>query len=204
LVAAVTVILQAASAPAAVKELANDSFTAPGSVTCQIGFAEGESGAAKLTAEPGDYPYRITKARFFVCPAATSGFVVLRISEDNSGTALPGAVLYEEIVQVTGSDDSLNEVDLSAAGLVISEGSVRLEVEFFQSAPPGLAHDTDGYVPGVNFIYAIPPGAWYYANVLGVVGDWIIRLEIDTEVETPIFADGFEDGTTDAWAVVAP
>jgi hypothetical protein len=200
----VIVLALSGEVEAAIKELANDSFSGMGSITCQIGFVEGESGAVKLTADPGDYPYQVKKVRMLICPASTSGYVILRIYEDNTGTVLPGPLLYEEIVQVTGSDDALNEVDLSLSGIIIPSGSVRVELEWFQNSPPGLANDLDGFVPNVNYIYAIPPGAWFYADVLGVMGDWIIRMEIENDAETPIFADGFESGDTAEWSIVTP
>ena len=200
----VIVLALSGDVDAAIKELSNDSFSGMGSITCQIGFVEGESGAVKLTADPGDYPYQVKKIRMLICPASTSGFVILRIYEDNTGTVLPGPLLYEEIVQVTGSDDALNEVDLSLSGIIIPSGSVRVELEWLQNSPPGLANDLDGFVPNVNYIYADPPGAWFYANQLGVMGDWIIRMEIENDAETPIFADGFESGDTTAWSSVTP
>lgn len=200
---ALGLLLGGSASEAAIKELANDSFVGVGSVACQIGFLEGESAAVKLTADPGDYPYQIRKARMLICPASTSGFVILRIYEDNTGTVLPGPLLYEEIVQVTGSDAALNEVDLTLAAIVIPSGSVRVELEWFQSSPPGLANDLDGFVPNANYIFAVP-GGWFYANQLGVLGDWIIRLEIETDAETPIFADDFETGGTTLWSVTSP
>jgi hypothetical protein len=95
LVAAVIGLLPVATTQteAAIKELANDSLTSGGSLSCQIGFIEGESGAVKLTAESGDYPYRILKARMFICPGSSGGFVIFRIYEDNTGTVLPGPLL---------------------------------------------------------------------------------------------------------------
>jgi hypothetical protein len=194
----------AAPVCAAVKVLANDSFSGIGSISCQIGFGEGESAAVKLTAEAGDYPYLVRKIRVLVCPASTSGFAILRLYEDNTGTVVPGPLLYEEIVQVTGSDSSLNEVDLSLSNIVINGGSVRVELEWFQSGPPGLANDLDGIQPQVNYIYALPPGAWFYSEDLFVPGDWIVRMEIVTGGETPIFADGFESGDTTAWTLATP
>ena len=207
---AVSLAVLAVAAPggAAIKELANDSFTGMGSVSCQVGFIEGESAAVKLTADPGDYPYQITKVRMLVCPASSLGYVILRISEDNTGTVLPGPVLYEEIVQVTGSDIALNEVDLTASNLFIASGSVRVELEWFQNSPPGAGHDLDGFVANANYIYAWvnPPGiwGWFYADQLGVLGDWIIRMEIETGAERPIFADGFESGNTLEWTLTVP
>ena len=191
-------------ADAAIKELRNDSFTGTGSITSQVGFVEGESAAVKRTADAGDYPYQVKTIRMLICPTSTSGHVILRIYEDNTGTVLPGPLVYEEIVQVTGSDDALNEVDLTLNGIIISSGSVRVELEWFQTSPPGIANDLDGFVPNANYIYANPPGAWFYADQLGVTGDWIIRMEIETDAETPIFADGFESGDTTAWSSVTP
>jgi len=202
--AVLVALVSAAPVTATIKELANDSFIGVGSITCQIGFAEGESAAVKLTAAAGDYPYQIRKVRMLICPASTSGFVILRIYEDNTGTVIPGPIIYEEIVQVTGSDDALNEVDLTLQAIVIPSGSVRVELEWFQASPPGVGHDLDGYIANHNYIYANPPGAWFYANQLGVTGDWIIRMEIETGAETPIFTDGFESGNTTEWTFTQP
>jgi hypothetical protein len=202
--AVLLVFTMAVPAGAVVKELANDSFAGIGSVTCQIGFVEGEVAASKLTADPGDYPYQILKIRMHICPASTSGFVILRLSEDNTGTVLPGPTIYEEIVQVTGSDDALNEIDLTAENIVITSGSVRVELEWFQDSPPGVSNDHDGHVPNANYIYAVPPGFWFYADQLGVTGDWIIRMEIETNAESPIFIDGFETGDTTLWSDTTP
>lgn len=200
------ILLTAAPAGAVLKELSNDSFAGAGTLTCVLGFAEAESAAARLTADPGDYPYEIKRVRMLICPEPTSGFVILRIYEDNTGTPEPGSLLYEEIVQVTASDIALNEVDLSLQGIVISSGSIRVELEWFQAAPPGpgIARDNDGFTPNVNYIYVDPPGVWMYANDAGVLGDWIIRMEIDTSAETPIFADDFESGDTTMWSDTSP
>ena len=201
--AMILTLTMAAPAGAIVKELSNDSFSGIGSVTCQVGFDEGESAAVKLTADPADYPYQVLNVRMHICPASTSGFIILRLYEDNTGTVLPGLLLYEEIVQVTGSDDALNEVDLLANNIIVASGSVRVELEWFQDSPPGVSNDLDGFVPNANYIYAVP-GIWFYADQLGVLGDWIIRMEIETDAETPIFADGFETGNTIAWSDTTP
>ncbi len=98
---------------------------------------------------------------------------------------------------------------ITANNITIPSGSVRVELEWYQAGgPPGVAHDLDGFVPNANYIYAWidPPGfwSWFYADQLGVVGDWIVRMEIDTDAETPIFADGFESGDTLEWTVTSP
>jgi hypothetical protein len=85
---------------------------------------------------------------------------------------------------------------------------VRVELEWMQGSPPGLAGDTDWFVSNVNYIYAYldPPGVWQwvYADTLGVFGDWIVRLEIDTGADDLIFADGFESGDTTRWSATSP
>lgn len=48
------------------------------------------------------------------------------------------------------------------------------------------------------------PGPVLWEGIVQVTGDWIIRLEIETGVGGPIFAGGFEDGTSGAWSAVAP
>lgn len=204
---ALSTVVVVGVADATIKELSNDGFDGLGSVTCQVGFAAGEVAAAKLTAQPGDYPYQIRKIRMFVCPASTSGFVVLRLSEDNSGTVAPGPILYEEVVSVTGSDAALNEVDLTTSNIIVSGGSVRVELEWFQNGPPGVANDSDGIVPNVNYVYADLGGGlyqWFFAEQLGVPGDWIVRMEIETAASDEIFADGFESGDTIAWSATVP
>jgi len=67
-----------------------------------------------------------------------------------------------------------------------------------------VSNDLDGFLPNANYIYAMPPGSWFYANQLGVPGDWIIRMEIDTAAEAPIFTDGFETGDTTGWTSTTP
>ena len=62
----------------------------------------------------------------------------------------------------------------------------------------------DGDKRDVPIIYADPPGAWFYAEQLGLLGDWIIGMEIETNAETPLFADGFESGDTTEWSATSP
>jgi hypothetical protein len=46
--------------------------------------------------------------------------------------------------------------------------------------------------------------AWYFAEQLGVSGDWILRVVIDANEAAPLFADGFESGDTNAWSATVP
>jgi hypothetical protein len=42
-------------------------------------------------------------------------------------------------------------------------------------------------------------GGWWFAEDLSVSGDWILRLEIETDIAGTVFADGFERGDSSCW-----
>jgi hypothetical protein len=44
---------------------------------------------------------------------------------------------------------------------------------------------------------------WWASESLGLTGDWIVRLQIQTP-DASIFADGFESGDTGAWSSTVP
>ena len=189
-------------AHAGTKTLQNDGFTGIGSVVCQAGAIADEILAARFSADPGDYPFTIEKVLALVCPAATSGFFVVSVWEDDGVSLQPGALLFSDLYQVTGADTSLNSIDLSLQNIVITSGSVRIGLELFQNYPPSVATDFDGTItPSTNFIY-VPP-VWWFSENLFLTGDWIIRLEIQTP-RVALFADGFESGDTTAWSSAVP
>lgn len=190
------------SAHAGTKTLQNDGFTGIGSVACQIGAAEGEILAARFSGESGDYPFTIEGVLALVCPASSSGFFVVKVWEDDGVSLQPGALLYSELYQLTGADTGLNSIDLSLQNIVIDSGSVRIGLELFQDPVPSVATDTDSTITsGTNFVY-VPP-TWLASEILGLTGDWIIRLQIETP-DTMIFADGFESGNTLLWSSTVP
>jgi len=207
----VTILLACAAAlPAAPvgaieKTLANDSFAGIGDLVCVQGFAVEEIGAARFTADPGDYPFTIQRIQILLCPDGPAADLVLKVWQDDGSSLAPGTLMWEELVTFTPSTTFLNEVDLSLDNLVIDSGSVRVGIEyFFGGSPPGIARDIDGITPQANFIYAIPPGSWFFSDQLGVTGDWILRVVIDANDAPPIFVDGFESGDTDAWSATVP
>jgi len=204
-VALVLATLPWASAVAVEKTLQNDSFTGVGDLVCIPGFAVEEIGAARFTAEPSDYPFTVERVQVLLCPDGPPVDLVVKIWNDDGAAVAPGTLLWEEIVNFTPSTAFLNEVDLSLDDISISSGSVRVGIEFFFfGSPPGLARDLDGITPAMNFVYAIPPGSWYFAEQLGVSGDWILRVVIDANEAAPVFADGFESGDTGAWSATVP
>lgn len=187
------------------KTLQNDSFTGVGDLMCIPGFAVEEIGAARFTAEPSDYPFTVERVQVLLCPDGPPVDLVVKIWNDDGSSVAPGTLLWDEIVNFTPSTAFLNEVDLSLDDITISSGSVRVGIEFFfAGSPPGLARDLDGITPQANFVYAIPPGAWYFSEQLGVTGDWILRVVIDANAAPPLFEDGFESGDTGAWSATVP
>ena len=187
------------------KTLQNDSFTGIGDLMCIPGFAVEEVGAARFTAAPSDYPFTVERIQVLLCPDGPSVDLVVKVWNDDGSSVNPGTLLWDEIVTFTPSTAFLNEVDLSLDDITIASGSVRVGIEFFfAGSPPGLARDLDGITPQANFVYAVPPGAWYFSEQLGVSGDWILRVVIDANEAPPLFADGFESGDTGAWSATVP
>jgi hypothetical protein len=187
------------------KTLQNDSFTGVGDLVCIVGFGVEEIGAARFTAEPGDYPFTVERVQVLLCPDGPPVDLVLKVWSDDGSSVSPGTLLWEEIVNFTPSTSFLNEVDLSLEDITVAAGSLRVGIEFFfAGSPPGLARDLDGIHAQANFIYAVPPGDWYFSQQLGVTGDWILRVVIDANEAPPIFEDGFEVGDTSSWSATVP
>lgn len=196
--------LAVASAHAGTKILQNDGFTGIGLVVCQLGAAEGDILAARFSADPGDYPFTIEEVHVMVCPAGPTGFFVLHVWEDDGVSLQPGSLLYSDLYQLTGSASSLNSIDLRLQNIVITSGSVRIGLELFQNYPPSLPRDDDGTITsGANFVYDFPTSTWWPSELIGLTGDWIIRLQIQTP-DASIFTDGFESGDTTAWSSAVP
>jgi hypothetical protein len=183
------------------KTLQNDSFSGTGDLVCIPGFAVGEIGAARFSPQPEDYPFIIKKVQLILCPDGPPVDLVLNIWHDDGTSVNPGTSLFAEFVTFTPSTTLLNEVDLTIDDIVVHSGEVRVGIEFFNfGSPPGLARDLDGINLETNFVFAVPPAQWIFAENLGVTGDWIIRLVIEANDAPPIFTDGFESGDTDGWS----
>ena len=188
--------------------LRNDAFSGAGSVFCVSGqsFAEGEIAAARFTADASSYPFQILRVQVLACPSGTQADLALKIWEDDGVSDEPGDLLYEDFFTLLGSDNALNELDVSFQDINVQSGSIRVGIQyFFGPALTGLATDLDGHGdPQPNFIYAINPPGWYPAHFWGVNGDWIIRVVVDANEQPPVFVDGFESGDAGAWSDVLP
>ena len=114
--------------------------------------------------------------------AAGTHDVTFRIWDDSALTDDPGAELYSTTLELTGSNEFLQEVDLSAVGLMI-DGPVRIGLEFTHAGLPSVARDDDGLQPGVNFIDDTTLG-WVDSSVFLLTGDWVIRAVLDASTAT--------------------
>ncbi len=156
--------------------LQNDGFDG-GSAAFQSGFVEGEI-AASVFDPPGPFPMPLTEILFLFGNTAAQSIIVLHIWDDAAGTANPGAELYNEAFQVTGSASAFTSIDLSAANVQVN-GPFRVGIEFTANGLPSVARDTDGTIDATkNFIRALGFG-WIQSNLLGLTGDWIIRAVVD-------------------------
>src|SRR5262245_29722106 len=79
-------------AQAQVVYLQNDSYGG-GAVSWYTRITSDRGLAAKLTAQPGQYPYTIHSIRVFACGGGLDAYVV-QIFQDDGTTAAPGPVIW--------------------------------------------------------------------------------------------------------------
>lgn len=205
-------ILVASLAFAGSKELINDGCACDGTsetVGFQGGFIDGECWASVFVADAADYPYTLDYVNMFVGPSGEELFDVYVYQVDGSNK--PSASLGGESVQITGSQDSLAQVQMSDIGMdtyTVTEGNIAVVVclDGFDGEP-AIARDVDGAdYKNRSWINASGLG-WYQASQLGVNGDWIMRLGIqtgasdtdtDTDADTDTDSDSDADTDTDA------
>ncbi len=204
--AAALSVLSSDPALAERKVLQNDSFTGTATFTQLAAFAEQEYAAASFIADPGDYPFRIEKLQALVLAPLNGTIAMVSVTVwEEDGTADPGAVVHTSTYgfQVESSSTAINELDLSCENIIIDSGTVRVGIRWeYVGDPIGIAADLDGIQSQTNSIYSPDLGGWWWAESLLVSGDWIIRLEIETDIAGSIFGDGFERGDSSCW--VAP
>ncbi len=160
----------------------NDSIETGGTAGFQAGFITGEMGAACFTPPASAYPIRITAVRFFFGGDGDgqSRFINIRIFKGGGGSP-PGELITSiDDVEAISSTTELNEIDLTANGITVTEPwCVAIEMTF--PGLPSIARDDDGTVDrGNNWIYGIDPltgtaSGWTESQNFLVQGDWIIR-----------------------------
>lgn len=162
------------------KILQNDGFEDNTAVGFQGGFVAGEMAAVTFVPEAEDYPVTLTKVRILF-GGDTDGItrtVQIKVWEDEEGSLAPGNLVFDEELEMTSSQNSFNEVDLSANALRFS-GPFRVGIQFQHNGFPSVARDDDGanHHPDRNFIYA---SAWERSISFFVQGDWIFRAVVQT------------------------
>jgi hypothetical protein len=180
-------LLLSPAAGALQEELRNDGFETGQPVNFQAGFIEGEIGAVRLTPTI-TCPCSVESVSLLYGGSADTVPIVLHIWEDPLGNDDPGSLVYVDSFSVTGSNNALQLIDLSAANAIVS-GPFRVGIEFTHAGLPSIASDTDGTISaGENFILAdvTPLGfLWFRSADLEVTGDWIIRASVAPEPAAP-------------------
>lgn len=175
---------------AAPKWLKNDGFDSGGTAYYQQGFIANEIMASVFVPDAGDYPAKLLKVHTLVQDGTpgggTIGAFVLYIWQDIGGVN-PGTLLFTESYQLTAAD-AFNEVDLSPYNIIINSGNIRVGWEHVLNPPPSFCRDADGTItPHRNLIYGnFGMGwEWRWSENVGLLGDWIHRLQIDTNYGGP-------------------
>ncbi len=185
------------------KIIQNDSFTGTATFTQLAAFDEQEYVAATFTVDPADFPFRIDKVQTLALALlpGTIAMVSVTVWED-AGLTDPGVVLHTSTYgfQLESSTTALNELDLSCENIVITSGTIRVGLRWeYVGDLIGIAFDLDGITPQTNTVFSSSLGGWWSAEDLAVTGDWILRLEIETDIAGTLFADGFERGDSSCW-----
>ena len=170
-------------------ELKNDGLIDGATAAIQLGFVNGEIGAATFIVDPSLYPLKILRVQFFWksffggAPLSVQDAILIY-----EGPRSDLRLIFEsDPPQLT--DGFLNEFDLAPENLVIESPppsnafTVGLR---FSDAPagdptkPSLVSDIDGCQPGLNPLFAIP-GGWTDLCAFGASGDFVIRVIVEPQ-----------------------
>lgn len=159
-----------------------DGFSTGQPVNFQAGFFTEEMGAVRLVPTL-NCPCKLESITL-VYGGGTGTFNVGVHIWNDVGTVDPGSQLFNGTSFLTGSNDSLNLIDLSAEDIEVN-GPIRVGIEMLTIGTgglPSLATDVDGINAPANFIYAFSLSLfdyeWKQSSDFGVSGDWIIRATI--------------------------
>jgi hypothetical protein len=168
--------------------LVNDSWVNGQVAGFQAGFVASEISAVRF-APSGPCPCTLDQIRLLFGGDPATESVILRVWDDSALTDAPGAELYSSTIELTGSDDFMQELDLTVAGITVS-GPFRVGLEFQYAGLPSIARDDDGITADRNFIDASGSG-WAEASTLGITGDWILRAVVNSVPGTLLASDSF-------------
>jgi hypothetical protein len=192
-------LLALGTSPSAAELAQVDGWTSGQIAVFQGGFAAGETAAIRLV-PTGPCPCQVDEVRFLFGGGAGTHDVTIRIWDDTALTNNPGTELHSQTVQLTGSDEFMQTVDLRSAAVMVS-GAFRVGLEFTHSGFPSVARDDDGIDTTANFIDEQTLG-WLPSWLFGLTGDWIIRAVVDGGPVGPgieLANDGWLDGQVAAF-----
>jgi hypothetical protein len=171
--------LAAFSGTAGATELINDGWSDGQAAFFQQGFVSGEIGASRFV-PAGPCPCYLTHVSLLYGGDTATRTIRVYVWEDGSGLFSPGPEIYAGDFELTGADDALQLIDLSAAGIFVN-GPFRVGIGFFDADVPSIARDGDLSIqPNTNFILADGLG-WFPSDLLGLTGDWIIRAHVEEQ-----------------------
>jgi len=184
--------------------LKNDSIVDFSQAAIQVGFAANERAAAWLTSTCDGHLTAVQV--LWLSTTGGSGQSLgdsITISEAGSFPN-PGAQLAKLDAPAL-NDGFFNEYPVVPSIPITTDQTVVVDFKFFEApflTGPSVVTDTDGCQDVSNGIFAIPPGLWLDACLIGVGGDFALRAVVDCpEI---IFQDGFESGNVSGWSSQIP
>jgi len=166
-------VLALASSAGAVPDLQNDGFNSGDSAGFMGGFIAGEIGASRFVA--AEAAQQLLKVHLlFGGQSTATRTITLHVWDDTGGTDAPGTELFSADFQLTGSDTAMQELDVSASNITLTQ-QFRVGIEFHAAGFPCIAQDKDGTIANdKNYLMADGFG-WGKSSMFGLTGDWIIR-----------------------------
>lgn len=189
--AAFLFVLALFSSVAGATDLINDGWSDGQAAFFQAGFISGEIGASRFT-PAGPCPCYLTHITLLYGGDTATRTIRVHVWEDGAGLFSPGPEIYAGDFELTGADDALQLIDVSAAGIFVN-GPFRVGIEFFDADVPSIARDGDGNIqPNTNFILADGLG-WFPSELFGLTGDWVIRAHVEEQ------GDAVDEIKNDSW-----
>jgi hypothetical protein len=196
-------------APGQETEFRNDSLEDGDQARIQLGFVEGEIGAATFVIPKDMWPIQVYRVQFFWTSDPGLGQAGDEVAQDAivvyTGKGLNQLHLAYESDPPVLTDGYLNEFDLTESQVVLqkpADNSAFTVGLRFSDAPngdfskPSLVTDNDGCKPGLNPIFAIP-GGWIDLCAAGGKGDFVIRAIVGPPLGAPCEPDLNGDGVLD-------
>jgi hypothetical protein len=171
-------VLPAVAATAQETLLQNDGYVSGQPVAFQGGFVATEMAGSRFV-PAGTAPWRVNRVQFLFGGASSTQTITLHVYDDTAGTTIPGPELFAGDFAVTGSNNAMQEIDLTSNNVRVT-GQFRVAIEFQHSGPPSVASDLDGTINATrNFIFSPSFPGWSPSNLVGLTGDWIIRAGVE-------------------------